>query len=259
MPVPALLEMDVVVGADAGLHRELLAPQAADAAPARRRQSYLRGLHVLAPGAQELAEQVRLGVHGRRASRALRASQLPRWGELCVLVARRSDSKQSTGCMVVAASMDKPGGATPMFADPMSHTARAGLVMRDSMAYVLATSDTDEGEVIGVIQFQVKQKVTAESRAAFEDVVQRLFIPAITAQKGFISFRMLEEFPVAVRDEIGATTDGFHLVIQLTFETEDDRRNWVATPAHDEFGRAVAGLVSDAHYTGYQVLVEQTS
>ncbi len=64
MRVAALLEPDVVVDADAGEQRELLAPQAGHPAPAQVGQSDVVGRDERAPGAEELAEPVVRVAHG---------------------------------------------------------------------------------------------------------------------------------------------------------------------------------------------------
>ena len=64
--VPALLQAQVVVGADAGEHRQLLAPQSGGAAHPDDPHAHRRRVDQLAPGAQVLAERARCGhvVHG---------------------------------------------------------------------------------------------------------------------------------------------------------------------------------------------------
>lgn len=56
VPVPPLLQPDVVVGAHPGQHRQLLAPQAADPPPPRLRQPEVGGPRQFATRAQEIRE-----------------------------------------------------------------------------------------------------------------------------------------------------------------------------------------------------------
>jgi hypothetical protein len=71
--VTALLEPQVVVGADPGEHRGLFASQPRGAAHTARGQADAVGLDELAPRPQAVAEEVRLvhAYHGNRAGRGL--------------------------------------------------------------------------------------------------------------------------------------------------------------------------------------------
>jgi heme-degrading monooxygenase HmoA len=107
-----------------------------------------------------------------------------------------------------------------------------------------------------VIQLEVRQTVSAENRERYDEVVRTLFVPAISAQPGFVSFRLLEEYSGDVLEEIGTKSDGFNLVFQLTFETEQHRRDWVSTPEHAKFGEGITGLIDDAQMGGYTIVRE---
>lgn len=107
-----------------------------------------------------------------------------------------------------------------------------------------------------MIQLEVRQKVSAANRAAYDEVIKTLFVPAVSKQEGFVSFRLLEEYEADVLEEIGTKSDGFNLVVQLTFETEEQRRNWVATPEHAKLGEGLTGLIDDAQMGGYTVRTE---
>ncbi len=107
-----------------------------------------------------------------------------------------------------------------------------------------------------MIQFEVRQTVSEKNRASYDEVIRTLFVPAVSAQDGFISFRLMEEYPGDVLDEIETKTDGFNIVVQLTFETEEQRRKWVATPEHAKLGEGLTGLIDNAYATGYTVLTE---
>lgn len=110
-----------------------------------------------------------------------------------------------------------------------------------------------------MIQFQVRQKVASDDLATFETIIRRSFIPAVSRQEGFVSFRLLYEYPEDIRSELGATSDGFHVVVQLTFETEEHRRTWVETAEHESVGQELAGVVADASFSGYTIVTETVS
>jgi heme-degrading monooxygenase HmoA len=110
-----------------------------------------------------------------------------------------------------------------------------------------------------VIQFQVRQKVNPDDLAAFEKIIRNSFIPAISHQEGFVGFRLLYEYPEDVRAELGATSDGFHVVVQLTFDTEDHRQTWVKTDEHEAVGQQLGGVVKDATFSGYTIVTETGS
>nr|BBX80220.1 hypothetical protein MFLOJ_40070 [Mycobacterium florentinum] len=67
----ALLESQVVVGADAGEHRYFLATQSGDSAAWTGRQTHVGGLHQTSAGAQKLRKGGFLG-HGGQPAQDLR-------------------------------------------------------------------------------------------------------------------------------------------------------------------------------------------
>jgi NADP-dependent 3-hydroxy acid dehydrogenase YdfG len=79
MALAALLEADVVVGADAGQRGQLLPAQARHTAPSEVREADVLRSHALAPGAQELADPVVAlhRIHGTRCRPARVAVSLP--------------------------------------------------------------------------------------------------------------------------------------------------------------------------------------
>jgi heme-degrading monooxygenase HmoA len=110
-----------------------------------------------------------------------------------------------------------------------------------------------------VIQFQVRQQVKPDDLAAFEKIIRNSFVPAISHQEGFVSFRLLYEYPDDLRAELGATSDGFHVVVQLTFDTEEHRQTWVRTDEHESVGQELAGVVTEATFSGYTIVTENGS
>jgi hypothetical protein len=107
-----------------------------------------------------------------------------------------------------------------------------------------------------MIQFEVRQKVSDAHRGAYLEAIRTLFMPAVSKQEGFVRFLLLEEYNRSLQDAVGGSSAGCSFVIQLSFETEELRQQWVATPEHALLGDGLTGLVEESTHTGFQVLEE---
>ena len=72
------------------------------------------------------------------------------------------------------------------------------------------------------------------------DSYHRVFAPAISAQPGFRTVRLLKP------------ADGFRWLLLIEFATERDRVNWVATPQHQRAWPVLGRLCSSASGTNFE-------
>jgi heme-degrading monooxygenase HmoA len=110
-----------------------------------------------------------------------------------------------------------------------------------------------------MIRFQIRHRVPPERIPEFVEVVRRVFAPAVSKQEGFQSCTLLQEYPDTELKELGATSDGHHLQIELTFESEELRQKWVATSEHAEVLAATSALSEATVYSGYLVVLDEAS
>lgn len=97
----------------------------------------------------------------------------------------------------------------------------------------------------------VVEKANAQ---AFEKMYYSIYVPAMTVQKGYLSSKLLRLFPENVAKEIAAEPTTYNYQIQISFATEQDRRNWVASDQHQIAWPAATALAKEYKWRGYDVM-----
>lgn len=97
----------------------------------------------------------------------------------------------------------------------------------------------------------VVEKANAE---AFEKMYYSIYVPAMTVQKGYLESKILRMFPEAISKEIQAEPTTYNYQVQISFATEADRRNWVASPEHQIAWPAASSLAKEYKWRGYDVM-----
>ncbi len=97
----------------------------------------------------------------------------------------------------------------------------------------------------------VVDKANAE---AFEKMYYSIYVPAMTVQKGYLESKVLRMFPESVSKEIQAEPTTYNYQVQISFATEADRRNWVASPEHQIAWPAATALAKEYKWRGYDVM-----
>ncbi|KAA2218857.1 cupin domain-containing protein [Maribacter flavus] len=96
--------------------------------------------------------------------------------------------------------------------------------------------------------------VDAENAAAFEKMYYSIYVPAMVVQDGYLSSKLLRLFPQDLSKEIQAEPTIFNYQIQISFDTEENRRKWVASDQHQIAWPAASGLAKEFKWRGYDVL-----
>jgi mannose-6-phosphate isomerase-like protein (cupin superfamily)/heme-degrading monooxygenase HmoA len=96
--------------------------------------------------------------------------------------------------------------------------------------------------------------VDKENAEAFEKMYYSIYVPAMTVQKGYLSSKLLRLFPEKVAQEIEAEPTTYNYQVQISFATEQDRRNWVASDQHQIAWPAASGLAKEFKWRGYDVM-----
>ncbi len=81
-----------------------------------------------------------------------------------------------------------------------------------------------------------------------------IYVPAMTVQPGYVGSKLLRLFPENLSKEIEAEATTYNYQIQISFETEEARRKWVASAQHQIAWPAAAALGKEYKWRGYDVM-----
>lgn len=104
------------------------------------------------------------------------------------------------------------------------------------------------------IALQMDFIVPKENAAAFEKVYYSIYVPAMTVQQGYLGSKLLRLFPEEQAKTIQAEPTTYNYQIQISFDTEENRRKWVASEQHKIAWPAASGLAKEFKWRGYDVM-----
>jgi heme-degrading monooxygenase HmoA len=101
-------------------------------------------------------------------------------------------------------------------------------------------------------------KVSPERAGELERLFRDAYLPALRRQAGFRQSRLLRAFEpglatFALPAVAGAAT--FNYVVELTFDSEEQRRAWARTREHAELWPALRGMADEAAILGFHVAI----
>jgi mannose-6-phosphate isomerase-like protein (cupin superfamily) len=96
--------------------------------------------------------------------------------------------------------------------------------------------------------------VTKENSEAFEKMYHSIYVPAMTVQKGYLESKLLRMYPDDLAKKIQAEPSTFNYQIQISFDTEENRMKWVASPQHQIAWPAATSLAKEYKWRGYDVM-----
>ena len=96
--------------------------------------------------------------------------------------------------------------------------------------------------------------VDKENAEAFEKMYYSIYVPAMTVQEGYLSSKLLRLYPENVATEIEAEPTTYNYQIQISFDTEENRRKWVASDQHQIAWPAATSLAKEYKWRGYDVM-----
>jgi len=112
----------------------------------------------------------------------------------------------------------------------------------------------DGGQVPKPIVLQMDFVVLKENAEAFENMYHSVYVPAMTVQKGYLGSKLLRLFADDVAKTIQAEPTAFNYSIQISFDTEENRRKWVASDQHQIAWPAASKLAKEYKWRGYDVM-----
>ncbi len=104
------------------------------------------------------------------------------------------------------------------------------------------------------IVLQMDFVVAKENAEAFEKMYHSIYVPAMTVQAGYVGSKLLRLFPEDVAKAIEAERTTYNYSIQISFDTEENRRKWVASPQHQIAWPAASSLAKEFKWRGYDVM-----
>jgi antibiotic biosynthesis monooxygenase (ABM) superfamily enzyme len=75
----------------------------------------------------------------------------------------------------------------------------------------------------------------------------------MTVQKGYLGAKLLRLFPDEMAKAIEAESTAYNYQIQISFDTEENRKRWVASEQHQIACPAAAKLAKSYKWRGYDV------
>ncbi len=96
--------------------------------------------------------------------------------------------------------------------------------------------------------------VAKENSEAFEKMYSSIYVPAMTVQKGYLESKILRLYPDSVARSIEAEPTTYNYQIQICFDTEENRRRWVASDQHKIAWPAATKLAKEFKWRGYDVM-----
>jgi mannose-6-phosphate isomerase-like protein (cupin superfamily)/heme-degrading monooxygenase HmoA len=104
------------------------------------------------------------------------------------------------------------------------------------------------------IVLQMEFVVAKENAEAFEKMYSSIYVPAMLVQKGYLESKLLRTFPENVQKEIEGEVTEYNYMIQISFDSEENRRRWVASPQHQVAWPAASGLAKSFKWRGFDVM-----
>jgi len=104
------------------------------------------------------------------------------------------------------------------------------------------------------IALQMDFIVPKENADAFEKMYYSVYVTAMTVQQGYLSSKILRLFPDDLAKTIQAEPTTHNYQIQISFDTEENRRKWVASKQHQIAWASASALATAYKWRGYDVM-----
>ena len=103
---------------------------------------------------------------------------------------------------------------------------------------------------------QIYFHVNKANGKAFEEMFEKVYMPAMQVQEGYLGSRLLRLFPPDMASEIQARPTGFNYQMNLIFDTEENRRKWAASNEHQVAFPMAQELAEEVAWRGYDIAGE---
>jgi mannose-6-phosphate isomerase-like protein (cupin superfamily) len=123
------------------------------------------------------------------------------------------------------------------------------------------SASKEKNQNISKLQFKPKAMalqmdfiVPIENAVAFEKMYYSVYVPAMTVQDGYLGSKLFRLFSEETAKTIQAEPTNYNYQIQISFDTEENRRKWVASEQHKIAWPSASGLAKEFKWRGYDVL-----
>ena len=96
--------------------------------------------------------------------------------------------------------------------------------------------------------------VAKENAETFEKMYYSVYVPAMTVQQGYLGSKLLRLFGENLSKEIQAEPTIYNYQIQISFDTEENRKKWVASSQHQIAWPSATALAKEYKWRGYDVM-----
>lgn len=104
-----------------------------------------------------------------------------------------------------------------------------------------------------MIVLQIYFDIAPAQEDAFRDMYMTRYVPALQQQQGYHGSRLLRLFPPRVAAEIEASPTEFTYQMELSFDTEENRRRWAASAEHSVVWPLAAAMARTVAWRGYDI------
>jgi len=128
------------------------------------------------------------------------------------------------------------------------------LVLLVALVSVSTSRATAKNQKDRPILLQIYFKVSTEQAKEFEKMFASTYVPALKKQDGYLRSNLLRIFPAAVVKEIQAAETPFNYQMELVFDTEANRRKWVASKEHQKAWPLASSMAEKFAWRGFDVV-----
>ena len=118
----------------------------------------------------------------------------------------------------------------------------------------LASHTSAQNRKTETMLLQIYFKVSKDRAEKFERMFAESYVPALRKQQGYLRSGLLRLFPETVSREIEAAPTEFNYQMELVFDTEENRRKWVASKEHAQVWPLAEGMIEKVAWRGYNVV-----
>ena len=146
----------------------------------------------------------------------------------------------------------------------MKRLTRRELIQSAALASTVAMGVSAPSEVAGAeakrpenrepMLLQIYFRVAKERAKGFERMYSESYVPALRKQQGYLRSSLLRLFPQGVAREIEAAPTEYNYQMELVFDTDENRRKWVASREHAQAWPLASGMAEKFAWRGFDVV-----
>ena len=154
-------------------------------------------------------------------------------------------------------AMIREGDAIPIQSDEEFTIANKGNQKLELLVIGIEKETTsDQPGNAQAMLLEIYFKVAEERAEEFERMYAESYVPAMRKQQGYLRSNLLRLFRKDVAEEIEASPTEFNYQMQLVFDTEENRRKWVASKEHETAWPLASSMAEKFSWRGFDVVAK---